>query len=60
MAKGRTGSGNFSEPRMASTPHARIKRDVLSGPEGRHLPLHILFVHSNAADVERCLQELNN
>jgi len=44
---------------MASTPQARLKRDVLSGSEGRHLPLHILFVHSNAAEIERCLQELN-
>src|SRR5260370_4143320 len=44
---------------MASTPQAPLKRDVLSGSEGRHLPLHILFVHSNAAEVERCLQELN-
>src|SRR6266404_7250250 len=44
---------------MASTPQARLKRDVLSGSEGRHQPLYILFVHSNAAEVERCLQELN-
>src|SRR2546422_11147899 len=44
---------------MASTPQARLQRDVLSGSEGRHLPLHILFVHSNAAEIERCLQELN-
>ncbi len=44
---------------MASTPQARLKRDALSGSEGRHLPLHILFVHSNAAEVERCLQELD-
>src|SRR5258707_8921707 len=44
---------------MASTPQARLKRDVLSGSEGRHLPLHILFVHSQVAEVERCLQELN-
>src|SRR6266403_80615 len=44
---------------MTSTPQARLKRDVLSGSEGSHLPLHILFVHSNAAEVERCLQELN-
>src|SRR5882672_5072933 len=44
---------------MAATHQARLKRDVLSGSEGRHLPLHILFVHSNAAEVERCLQELN-
>jgi len=44
---------------MASTSQARLKRDVLSGSEGRHPPLHILFVHSHRADVERCLQELN-
>ena len=44
---------------MASTPQARLKRDVLSGSEGRHLPLHILFVHSHTAEVERCLQELD-
>src|SRR2546430_15180789 len=44
---------------MASTPQARLKRDALSGSEGRHLPLHVLFVHSNAAEVERCLQELD-
>src|SRR5258707_2740007 len=44
---------------MASTPQARLKRDVLSGSEGRHLPWHILFVHSQVAEVERCLQELN-
>ena len=50
---------NVSRVPMASTPQARLKRDVLSGSEGRHLPLHILFVHSNAAEIERCLQELN-
>jgi len=44
---------------MASTPAARLKRDALSGSEGRHPPLHILFVHSHAAEVERCLQELD-
>src|SRR6267378_4228881 len=44
---------------MGSTPQARLKRDVLSGSEGRHMPLHILFVHSHVAEVERCLQELN-
>ncbi len=44
---------------MASTPQPRLKRDVRSGSEGSHLPLHILFVHSNAAEVESCLQELN-
>src|SRR6267142_267187 len=44
---------------MSSTPQARLKRDVLSGSEGRHMPLHILFVHSHVAEVERCLQALN-
>src|SRR3989454_2228261 len=44
---------------MASTPQARLKQDIHSGSEGRHLPLHILFVHSQVAEVERCLQELN-
>jgi len=50
---------NYSYLPMASTPQARLKRDALSGPEGRHLPLHVLFVHTNAAEVERCLQELD-
>src|SRR5467141_2158424 len=44
---------------MASTPRARLKRDAPSGSEGRHPPLHLLFVHSRAAEVERCLQELD-
>jgi diguanylate cyclase (GGDEF)-like protein/PAS domain S-box-containing protein len=44
---------------MASTPQARLKRDAPSGAEGRHPPLHILFVHSHIAEVERCLQELD-
>jgi diguanylate cyclase (GGDEF)-like protein/PAS domain S-box-containing protein len=44
---------------MASTSPTRLNRDALSGSEGRHPPLHILFVHSHAAEVERCLQELN-
>src|SRR6266436_5131934 len=44
---------------MASTLQARLKRDALSGSEGRHLPIYILFVHSHVAEVERCLQELN-
>jgi diguanylate cyclase (GGDEF)-like protein/PAS domain S-box-containing protein len=43
---------------MASTPQARLKRDPLSGLEGRHPPLHILFVHSHFVEVQRCLQEL--
>jgi diguanylate cyclase (GGDEF)-like protein/PAS domain S-box-containing protein len=31
---------------------------VLNGPASRRLPLRILFVHSDAADVELCVQEL--
>src|SRR6267378_8324078 len=50
---------NFSLVPMASTPPARLKRDAPSRSEGRHPPLHILFVHSHIAEVERCLQELN-
>src|ERR1700731_3819250 len=50
---------NFSTAPMASTPPARLKRDALSGSEGRHPPLHLLFVHSRAAEVQRCLQELD-
>ena len=44
---------------MASTPQARLKRDALSGSEGRYLPLHILFVHSHIAEIERCLKVLD-
>src|SRR5712691_268470 len=43
---------------MASTSQARLQRDALCGSDGRHPPLHILFVHSHVAKVERCLQEL--
>ena len=47
---------------MPSTPRDRVKRAdlplVLNGPAGRRLPLRILFVHSDAAEVERCVQEL--
>ncbi len=50
---------NHSYLPMASTPQARLKRDALSGSESRHPSLHILFVHSHAEEVERCLQELN-
>jgi diguanylate cyclase (GGDEF)-like protein/PAS domain S-box-containing protein len=44
---------------MASTSPAHLKRDALSGSEGRHPPLHILFFHSQVAQVERCLKELD-
>src|SRR6266513_282141 len=48
---------NFSP--MTSTPPARLMRDAPSGSEGRYAPLHILFVHSHIAEVERCLQVLD-
>src|SRR6201987_843015 len=32
---------------------------VLNEPASRRLPLRILFIHSDAADVELCVQELN-
>jgi len=44
---------------MGSSPQARLKRDVPTGSEARHPPLHILFVHSHATAVERCLLELD-
>lgn len=44
---------------MAATPQPRLKRDTPSRSEGRHPPLHILFVHSHATTVERCLLELD-
>jgi diguanylate cyclase (GGDEF)-like protein/PAS domain S-box-containing protein len=44
---------------MASTSPTRLHRDDPFGSEGRHPPLHILFVHSHVAEVDRCLQELN-
>src|ERR1700745_3252434 len=52
-------SGGFSMP---STLLDRVKRTdqplVLNGPAGRRLPLRILFVHSDAAEVESCVEEL--
>jgi len=45
MATGRAGSGNFSEPLMLRPHMPASSETVLSGSEGRHLPLHILFVH---------------
>ena len=48
---------------MASARRHRVKQAdpplVLNGPASRRLPLRILFIHSNAADVELCVQELN-
>src|SRR3981189_685615 len=44
---------------MAATHQARLKRDALCGSKSRNPSLHILFVHSQVAEVERCLQELN-
>jgi diguanylate cyclase (GGDEF)-like protein/PAS domain S-box-containing protein len=47
---------------MVSASRDRVKQAdlplVLNGPAGRRLPLRILFVHSNAADVEHCMKEL--
>jgi PleD family two-component response regulator len=52
-------SGGLSMP---STLRDRIKQAdlplVLKGPASRGVPLRILFVHSHAADVERCVEEL--
>ena len=48
---------------MASATRDRVKQGdrplVLNGPASRRLPLRILFIHSDAADVELCVQELN-
>ena len=48
---------------MASARRHRVKQAdpplVLNGPASRRLPLRILFIHSNAAHVELCVQELN-
>jgi diguanylate cyclase (GGDEF)-like protein/PAS domain S-box-containing protein len=47
---------------MASTSRGRVKQAdlplVVNGPASRRLPLLILFIHSTAAIVERCVQEL--
>jgi diguanylate cyclase (GGDEF)-like protein/PAS domain S-box-containing protein len=44
---------------MALSSPARLKRDVPAGSEGRRPPLNILFLHSHAIQVERCLRELD-
>src|SRR6202030_4671159 len=43
---------------MASTLQGHLEREEPGGIEGRRPSLHILFVHSHIAEVERCLQEL--
>jgi hypothetical protein len=47
---------------MASASRDRVKQAdlplVFNGPASRSLRLRILFVHSSAADVELCVQEL--
>ena len=52
-------SGGLS---MASATRDRVKQAdpplVLNGPASRRLPLRILFIHGDAADVELCVQEL--
>jgi diguanylate cyclase (GGDEF)-like protein/PAS domain S-box-containing protein len=49
---------------MSLGPRSRIRQDDLpvavNGPTSRRLPLRILFVHSGAADVERCVHELRS
>jgi diguanylate cyclase (GGDEF)-like protein/PAS domain S-box-containing protein len=53
---------NRVERRMSSMSRDRVKQAefpiVLNGSANRTLPLHILFIHRNIADVEYCLQEL--
>ena len=48
---------------MALATRDRVKQGdpplVLNGPASRRPPLRILFIHSDAADVELCVQELN-
>ena len=47
---------------MAATSRGRVKQAdlpvVMNGPASRRLPLRILFIHTTAAVVERCVQEL--
>jgi diguanylate cyclase (GGDEF)-like protein/PAS domain S-box-containing protein len=47
---------------MPATSRDRVKQAdlplVLNGPASRRLPLRILFVHSDAADVQYCVNEL--
>src|SRR6202041_2534998 len=47
---------------MSAASRERIKQGevplVLNGSAGRRLPLRILFVHRDAADVEVCMEEL--
>jgi diguanylate cyclase (GGDEF)-like protein/PAS domain S-box-containing protein len=47
---------------MSSTVRDCVKQAdlalVLNGPASRRLPLRILFIHGDAADVEQCVQEL--
>jgi len=48
---------------MASASRDRVKQGdpppVLNGPASRRRPLRLLFIHSDAVDVELCAQELN-
>jgi diguanylate cyclase (GGDEF)-like protein/PAS domain S-box-containing protein len=49
---------------MSSTSRVRVPQAILPAvtpsSAGRRLPLRILFVHSDAARVEKCLQELRS
>jgi DNA-binding NtrC family response regulator len=53
---------NLVDFQMASATRDRVKQAdlplVLNGPASRRFPLRILFVHSDAAEVEHCVQEL--
>lgn len=61
FAKG-AGSCESERSSMSSGSRDRVKQAdlpvALNGPANRKLPLRILFVHSDAADVEQCVQEL--
>jgi diguanylate cyclase (GGDEF)-like protein/PAS domain S-box-containing protein len=53
---------NRVDLKMSSMSRDRVKQAelpiALNGSANRRLPLHILFLHRNIADVEHCLQEL--
>jgi len=50
---GSSSRGSVKKPGTAGVP-----KDALKGPASRRRPLRVLFVHSSAADVKQCVQEL--
>ena len=59
LVKRRTGPPAICpDYRMSATLQGHLKREDPGGIEGRRPSLHILFVHSHVAEVDRCLQEL--